>query len=315
MLGKTAGGLYWMFRYLERSENIARLAEAGFRLSLTRIDEADSIDDWESVAKSAGLQKDLIERHEEFDAARVLDFLLRDRNNPSSVMSVVDAARQNARMVRTALTIEVWEAVNVCWMTLKELLARPVRFAEVPNVLNLIRQQSAQVRGALYGTMLRDDIYNFCRLGTYAERADATARILDVKYYVLLPTVSHVGSSLDNRQWETILQSASAARSYKWLHGGDISASTIADFLILDTRNPRSLAFCCAKLKDNIYYLERQYGLRTRSGELVDLLMQRLEGRGIDSIMDSGLHEFIEAFIRDNSALSLQIEQDFRFKA
>ncbi|TCD16558.1 alpha-E domain-containing protein [Oricola cellulosilytica] len=311
MLGKTAGGLYWMFRYFERSENTARLVDAGFRMSLTR--SASDQDEWMSVIQTTSIREAFEERHDEVNTATVTDFLLRDMTNPTSVMSIVEAARNNARLVRTALTREVWEAVNECWITLKDALARPVRDRELPATLALIRQQSALVRAALHGTMLRNEIYDFARIGTFLERADNTARILDVKYYVLLPSVMHVGSSLDNVQWETILRSVSAQRAYRWLNADDISARSIAEFLILDRRLPRSLAFCATKIVDNLQFLADDYGERHACHDAAEALVSRLRDNTVDAIFDIGLHEFIEQFIRDNNALGQQIEQDYRF--
>ena len=311
MLGKTAGGLYWMFRYLERSENTARLIDAGFRIALTRSSAAAN--EWASIVATAGVQQAYEGKYPSYEAAGVVDFLLRDRSNPSSVMSVTEAARNNARLVRTALTREVWEAVNESWMTLGDILARPVRERELPNVLGTIRRQSALVRGALHGTMLRNDIYDFARLGTFLERADNTARILDVKYYVLLPSVSFVGSSLDNVQWEVILRSVSAQRAYRWLNEGDTNPKGIADFLILDRRMPRSLAFCYSQIADNLRYLEEDYGTRTPCHDLAGAVDERLRGHSIGQIFENGLHEFIGDFITDNNRLGMQIEKDYRF--
>jgi uncharacterized alpha-E superfamily protein len=311
MLGKTAGGLYWMFRYLERSENTARLVEAGFRMALTRSAAAE--DEWMSVVQTAGVQGEFLAKHDSADAPAVIDFLLRDKTNSSSVLSVVEGARNNARLVRTALTREVWEATNECWLTLKDALARPVRDRELPETLALIRQQSALVRAALHGTMLRNEIYDFARIGTFLERADNTARILDVKYYVLLPSVMFVGSSLDNVQWETILRSVSAQRAYRWLNDGDINPRGIAEFLILDRRLPRSLAFCYTKIADNLTYLADDYGERHGCHETAENVLSRLRNNTVDAIFDKGLHEFLDGFIRDNNMLGMQIEQDYRF--
>ena len=211
MLGKTAGSLFWMARYLERSENNARLIDAGFRIALTRSQTAAA--EWKSVLVTAGVNQAFQAAHGDYSSARVIDFLLRDPANPSSILSVIRQARDNARTARTALTRETWEAVNTSWMTLVALLKRQVREDDLPDVLTTIRQQSAQVRGALNGTMLRNDGYHFALLGTYLERADNTARILDVKYYLLLPSVAHIGTSIDNVQWETILRSVSAHRA------------------------------------------------------------------------------------------------------
>lgn len=311
MLGKTAGGLFWMFRYLERSENTARLLDAGFRIALTRWDRAE--DEWASLLSTTGTRNAFDAVHDGYDPARVIDFLLRDHDNPSSVLSSVETARSNARLVRTALTREVWEAVNESWMTLRDALARPVRTQDLPEVLGLVRQQSALVRGALHGTMLRNDIFNFARLGTFLERADNTTRILDVKYYVLLPSVTLVGSSLDNVQWETILRSVSAYRSYKWLNPGTITPRGIADFLILDRRMPRSLMFCTMKMGDNLGFLCEDYAMHPESLALARALRARLTATTIDGVFDAGLHEFLVTFLEDIARLGSQIETDFRF--
>ena len=163
---------------------------------------------------------------------------------PQAAFSGCSAIWSEAKTQPVSSTREVWEAVNESWIVLKDVLARPIRETELPEVLGIIRKQSSLVRGATVGTMLRNDIYNFARIGTFVERSDNIARILDVKYYVLLPSVTLVGSTLDNVQWETILRSASAERAFRWLHGGEARASTIADFLILDRRMPRSLLYC-----------------------------------------------------------------------
>jgi len=311
MLGKTAGGLFWMFRHLERSENTARLLEAGFRMALTRSAAAE--DEWASVVSAAGCKQNYTEHYADYKAVNVIDFLLRDKSNPSSVISVIKSARDNARLVRTALTREVWEATNECWITLKDLLSHPISESELPNVLGTIRQQSGLVRGALHGTMLRNDIYDFARLGTFLERADNTARILSVKYYVLLPSASIGGSSLDNVQWESILRSVSAQRAYRWLNQGDSNPVWIADFLILDRRLPRSLAFCYAKIIGNLNYLAVDYDMRHTCHNLASATFQQLKDNPVEAIFETGLHEFLVEFIRRNTELGIQIEQDYRF--
>lgn len=311
MLGKTAGGLFWMFRYLERSENAARLLEAGWRMALTRSDSADT--EWESVLTTVGARAAYNQHYDNYDAGNVINFLLRDKENPGSILSMLEQARNNARLVRTALSREVWESTNECWMTMKSDLARPVPDRDLAAVLSEVRYRTAVVRGSLHGTMLRNDIYDFTRIGTFLERADNTARILDVKYYILLPTAAALGSSLDNAQWETILRSVSAYRSYRWLYPGDINAKGISDFLILDKRMPRSLAFCTAKIIDHLRNLEQQYGVRNGSHELADEMSLDRSRHSVDTIFDAGLHEFLLDRIKCISQLAGQIESDFRF--
>jgi uncharacterized alpha-E superfamily protein len=311
MLGKTAGGLFWMFRYLERSENIARLVDAGQRIALTRSGTATN--EWASVLATAGVRDAYLECYDDFTGGHAIDFLLRDKRNPSSVLSVVSSARDNARLVRTALTREVWEAVNECYLTLKEQLARKVPDRDLPHVLGSIRQRSAFVRGALHGTMMRNEIYDFARIGTFLERADNTARILDVKYYVLLPSAQFVGSSLDNVQWETILRSVSARGGFRMEYGTAVSPRNIAQFLMLDQRMPRSLAFCYSKISDNLGYLETDYGDRHPCHDTADAVCARIRASTVELIFDGGLHEFLQDFLRFNTMLGQQIEQDYRF--
>ncbi len=311
MLGKTAGGLYWMFRFLERSENTARLIEAGFRIALTRSNDTTS--DWKSVVTTAGVRRGYDALYDTYTDANVVDYLLRDTSNPSSVMSSVQNARTNARMVRTALTTEVWEAVNENWMAMKEALKAPIPETELPVLLGEIRRQSALVRGAMHGTMLRNDIFDFAQIGTGVERADNTARIIDVKYYTLLPSASFVGSPLDNVQWETVLRSVSAHRSFRWINDDEMSASGIAEFLILDPRFPRSLYFSSSLIAEKLAYLEKDYGVRMDCHALVDAQIKELQDQNIGAIFDSGLHQFISSFLRNNNAIGAQIEKDYRF--
>ncbi len=310
MLGKTAGGLYWMFRYLERSENTARLVEAGQRIALTR---SSADDEWTSVLQTASVLWGYQQKYDEVTKENAIDWMLRDRDNPSSVLSVVESARNNARMVRTALTREVWESVNDCWMALKAALARRVSERDLPHVLTLIRQKSAFVRGALTGTMLRNDIYNFARIGTFIERADNTARILDVKYWVLLPSAQAVGSNLDNVQWETILRSVSAEGGFRMTYGQSARPREIAQFLILDKRMPRSLAFCAEKVADNLGYLAADYGERLMVHDMADRLSDGALDISIDQIIESGLHEYIQDFLAATAAIGAQTEIDYRF--
>jgi uncharacterized alpha-E superfamily protein len=300
-----------MFRYIERAENIARLIDAGLRMSLTRSGATDG--DWDGVLQSAGMQQAFLEEYEAVTDSDAIDFMLRSRNNPSSVMSCIEAARNNARMVRTALTRETWEATNEFWIELKQLLARKVRPQDMPSVIETIKRRAGLVRGAFHGTMLRNEIYNFSRIGTFIERADNTSRILDVKYYVLLPSVSHVGSSLDNIQWESILRSVSAHRAYGWVYDAVYNPANIADFLILNGQMPRSLHYCYDKIVSNLAYLEREYKQRLDAHDTAEATLKLLEKGSIKDVMDQGLHEFLEDFIGHNNRLGMQISEGYRF--
>lgn len=315
MLGRTANGVFWMARNLERAENIARLLEAGFRMALTR-DPAVSQAEWRSVIATVGQTAGFEAAHgKDYRGERVWNFLLREKANPGNVLALIEGARTNARSVRTALTREVWETVNESWMVLKDALARPVREAVLGQALAQIRREATLVRGAIDGSMLRHEIYNFCRIGTFIERGDNTARILDVKYYVLLPSLSWVGSSLDNVQWESVLRSVAGDRSFRWLNAGAIDPRGIAEFLILDQRFPRSLAFCTNKLRSNLAGLAHQYGSESSAHELLRGLGTRFHETRIETIFERGLHEFIGEFIACNRQVAQAIEHDYRFYA
>lgn len=311
MLGRTANGLFWMFRYIERAENTARLIDAGLRMSLTRMQGQE--EDWESVLRSAGVYETYLENYPEVTSAEAINFLLRDKANSSSVASAIEAARNNGRMVRTALTREAWESVNECYLMLKARLSRRVPNADLPSVIDDIKQRTGLIRGAFHGTMLRNELFNFARIGTFMERADNTSRILDVKYYLLLPAVSYVGSSLDNVQWESILRSVSAHRSYGWVYDDEYKPSNIADFLILNGRMPRSLAYCYDKINSNLSYLEREYGERNAAHETAAATMAMLRDGDIKAIMDAGLHEFLQGFIGQNNRVAAEIADAYRF--
>lgn len=311
MLGRTANGLYWMFRYIERAENIARLVDAGMRVSLTRSGGGD--EDWDGVLQSAGAHEEFLEHHEKVTSADAIDYMLRDKSNPSSVMSCIEYGRNNARMVRTALTRETWEATNEFWIELKNLLGRKVKAAELPQVIDVIKHRAGLVRGAFHGSMLRNDLYNFSRIGTFIERADNTARILDVKYYVLLPAAAQVGSSLDNAQWESILRSVSAHRSYGWVYDAEYKPANIADFLILNGRMPRSLAYCYEKIVSNLGHLSEDYDERHKAHDTADSIKATLQKTTINRVMDQGLHEFLELFVNRNAQLGQEITDGYRF--
>ena len=313
MLGKTAGGIYWLFRYLERAENIARLVETGHRFTLTR--GAGSASEWRSIVKALGMDAAYVARHGEYESGHVVNFLLRDKGNNASLRGVIDLARQNARLTRTALTREVWEAVNESWINVNDALKRPVREAELPSILESIKRDSAMVRGAMQNTMLRNDGYNFARIGNFIERADNTARLLDVKYYVLLPSLSFVGSSLDNVQWEAILRSTSAFSVYRWLHPGRTTALGITEFLIFDQRFPRSLAFAYSKLLDNLRYLSNGYGQPSQALAATEALCLRLSRTDASKIFEDGLHEFLVDFLSTNRRIGALVETDYRFTA
>ena len=312
MLGRVANGIFWMYRYLERAENTARLLAAGHRMALTRgVDAATG--EWRSVLTTLGQLQAYEMQGGDFAGAQVCDFVLRGRANPESVMAMFERARLNARTCRSAITLEVWEAVNESWMILRDLLARQVRDANLGAVLAAIRRESTLSRGATHGSMMRNEIYSFARSGTFIERADNTARILDVKYYLLLPSLAHVGTALDTAQWDNVLRSLSGERAYRWLNAGRMDARSIAEFVILDDRFPRSLAFCYATMRENLAALARLHGNEGPAHALMRQADQQLTEQSIEQIFDLGLHQFLGQFIARNQAVAKAIAEQYRF--
>ena len=312
MLGRVANGIFWMYRYLERAENTARLLAAGHRMTLTRGPD-DASQEWESILKTLGLLHAYRATHDDVIGSQVCDFVLRAKSNDESVMSMFERARTSARACRSAITIEVWEAVNEGWMTLRDMLARPVRDTNLNIALAAIRRESTLARGATHGSMFRNETYYFARAGTFLERADATARILDVKYYLLLPSLSYVGTPLDTGQWDNILRSLSGERAYRWLSAGRMDARSIADFLILDERFPRSLSFCYANMRENLAALARLHGHEGKAHQAMRDADMRLSGRTVEDIFDLGLHQFLLEFLASNASISSAISEDYRF--
>ncbi|MAU52682.1 MAG: hypothetical protein CMN17_09980 [Roseovarius sp.] len=309
MLGKTANGLFWMSRYLERAENTSRLIETGQRIALTRL--GDDAREWASILQTTGAYPAFMAAHEEVTKEAAINWMLRDRGNPSSIRGCIEAARQNARLVRTAITGEAWEAINAAYMGACKSLSRKVTERDLPEVLQRIRQGTALVRGMILGTMMRNEIFDFLRIGTFLERADFTARIVDVKYYVLLPSVSAVGTTIDNVHWESILRAVSGRGGFRMEYGAGGGPREIVHFLVLDRRMPRSLAFCATKMEDNLRYLDPEG--RTASLRMVRDLKTRYLSHDVSAIFDYGLHEFIQSVLSALGDVAAQIEGDFRF--
>lgn len=313
MLGRTANDLFWLSRYVERAENIARLVEVNYRIGLMPHDGAGKYDEWRSALVSSGNEEGYRAKYPELDAATVIDYLLLDPDNPSSVYSCLAQARENGRSQRTALTQEMWESLNTTWLEIARMRRTALAVGDLMDLLKWIKDRSALFRGALTGTHLRNDTYLFSQLGAFVERADNTARILDVKYYVLLPELDMIGGSVDTRQWNVILRSVSAHRSYRWEYREAYRPRRVAEFLILNAHMPRSLAFSYDEIGAALADLARLYGARSPAHEIAAATAALLNKRDIDAIMRTGLHEFLIDFRARNGQLAIQIARDYHF--
>ena len=314
MLGRTAASLYWMSRYVERAENMARLLEVGYRISLMPGAIEGHRDEWRSTLTSAACEDSYLEKREEIDGANVIHFLLFDESNSSSVKSCLKAARNNGRAVRTALTRDVWESLNSTWNELAQIDPTSITSDRLPGFLEWVKQRAMAFRGALLGTMLRNDNYYFSQLGNFIERADNTARILDVKYFILLPRASDVGSDLDTQQWAQVLRSVSAHRAYRWFYkDGRYKPWLVSEFLILKEEMPRSLLFTYQWVNVALDGLAELYGSHYECHHMATETYSRLKNGNMEQIFQNGLHEFLQDFMDSNNALSQSIATNFNF--
>ena len=309
MLGRHADSLFWMARYLERSENNARRIQAAFHYALSR--EDDGREEWKTIISESGSEVVFRDKYSQLTLTDAVNFLLRDRDNVNSIITLIYKARQNGRSVRANLTQEVWLSLNESWIACETALKRPVKIRDLPGVLEGIIKGSSLFRGALYGTMLHNDIFNFLRLGTFIERADNTARLIDAKYHRLLPTAAVIGGGGDQSQWEVMLQSLAAWKSFNWLKKGRLDPTGVADFLIFDVRMPRSMAFCYREVNANLADLAKAYGRDYASKEMSDRLCDRIDVGRENKIHAVNLRGFISEYIALNNRLSLSIAEDF----
>jgi uncharacterized alpha-E superfamily protein len=313
MLARTAESLFWMSRLMERAENMARIVEAAFRISLSPDTGDGHREEWRSTLTSAGVIGTFLAKYGDTSFDKAVGFILFDEDNPSSVRSCLRLARTNARFVRTKITTDMWEALNSTWLGFDALNPADVTAARLPELLDWVRERASLFRGALLGTILRDDGYYFSQLGTFVERADNTARILDVKYFILLPSSQAIGGEIDTYQWETILRSVSAHRSYLHTFHDNYRPWNVADFLILRPEMPRSLRFCYDRLATMIDGLGHHYGEWLTSADRIAETRDMLMSSAMDVIFRQGLHEFLTSFIARNNRLTDALSADYNF--
>jgi uncharacterized alpha-E superfamily protein len=306
MLSRTADNLYWIARSMERADTSARLLEVGSRISL--LPSAHGYrSEWDSLLQASGMAEAFRRKYGDPVQRNLESWLFFDRDNPSSVASCITAARENGRIVRTALTSQVWDALNMAFQELKALERAERSTLGLSRMTDWVMRHTAMVRGAIDATLLRDDGYNFLNIGYYLERGDNTARLMDVKYYVLLPRVDFVGSGLDNYQWSTLLRAMGAQRAFHWAYGGEVTAAKIAHFLILNPQSPRSLITCVAGMANHLGRLAKAYARETEAQARARQMLADLEGETVDRIFDEGLHDYLTRFIRDAAGLGQAI--------
>lgn len=310
MLSRTADNLFWLARYVERAGNVARILAVGHRMASLAQSLGSPGNEWESTLRVAGCEGGFFARHTSAAAEAVIHYMVFDADNPSSLFSCLETARRSARAVRPALTVDMWEAINQTWLQMRALNRDVLTADGLIDFLDWVKERSLLFEGAYANTMLRNDAFHFTRLGTFLERADNTARLLDVKYHVLLPRDEGVGGALDYYQWQAILRSVSALRSYHWVYHDRLKPWLIAELLLLRPEMPRSLRTALERVSRHLDLLAEAYG--GRRGEchrLAGEMHARLRFGRIQDIFQTGLHEFLAAFLHQITLLGSEINR------
>jgi len=311
MLSRTADHLFWMARYMERAENTARMLDVNYQMSLLPQTAEEAEQGWRGVLGISELTAPFSQRYPSFDARHVMDFMVSDEKNPSSIDSCLAAARENARAVRGALTTEVWETTNQTWLEFARLLARNDFHRDPSALFEWVKFRSHLSRGVTVGTMLQDEALHFLRIGTFLERADNTARLLDVKFQSLAGDFHGAAEAqeTDFYHWSAVLRSVSGFEVYRKVYRNVIRPDKVAELLILRPDMPRSLAACVNAVTDNLALVAN-----TQSGETLrraGRLRSDLQYGRIDEILATGLHAYLTQFLDRVGDLGVGISRDF----
>jgi uncharacterized alpha-E superfamily protein len=314
MLSRTADHLFWMSRYTERAENTARILDVNYQTSLLPQSNDEAQAGWVGLLSISELLPSYRKKYgEEITPRNVLDFMVRDESNPSSIVTCLRAARENARAVRGALTTEFWETQNQTWLELGRMLKGKEFERDPSQFFEWVKFRSHLSRGVAIGTMLRDQAYNFYRMGTFLERADNTARLLDVKYHAAYSDHTSDAAAMeedfDFYQWSAILRSVSAFEVYRKVYRDVITPVKVAELLILRGDMPRSMQNCINEVVNNLNVVANEHSRETL--RFAGKLRADMQYSQIDEILGSGLHAFLTQFLDRVNELGGRISQDF----
>lgn len=312
MLSRVADSIYWLNRYVERAENVARFIDVNLNLLL---DSPSGTTQWEPIVLTTGDLPLFKQRYGDATAENVIRFLTFDRDYPNSILSCLRSARENARSVREIISSEMWQQVNAFYLMVTEV-AQADSLHDLSAVFSFfeeVKMASHLFVGVMNATMTHNEGWHFGQIGRYLERADKTARILDVKYFILLPSVKDVGSTLDELQWMALLKSASAYEMYRKRGLHRISPNTVAEFLVLDQAFPRSIRFCVTQAERSLHEITgTPIGTwRTPVERTLGRLRSDLDYLTIDDIIETGLHEVLDDLQRRMNDVGQNISETF----
>jgi uncharacterized alpha-E superfamily protein len=317
MLSRTADHLFWMSRYTERAENTARMLDVNYQAALMPQSSAVTQLGWQGLLSISELSAIYTERYGDIRGANVMDFMVKDESNPSSIMSCLGAARENARAVRGTLTTEVWETLNTTWLDVKRMVKSGEFERDPAQFFEWVKFRSHLSRGVTLGTMLMDESLHFMRLGTFLERADNTARLVDVKFHALqsdfFGTANEKDQEYDFYHWSAILRSVSGFEVYRKVYRDVITPERVAELLILRADMPRSLHASLNEVVANLARVANDPESETqrRAGKLCAELKY---GR-IDEILSTGLHAYLTQFLDRVNDLGSHIGREFLISA
>ena len=313
MLSRTADHLFWMNRYTERAENTARLLDVNYQTALLPQSTAMAQAGWQGLLSISELLPSYKEKHGDIAAREVMDFMVKDESNPSSIVSCLSAARENARAVRGTLTTEVWETLNQTWLEVKRMLKEGAFETDPGQFFEWVKFRSHLSRGVTVGTMLMDESLHFMRLGTFLERADNTARLVDVKFHAVetdfYGTANEKDQEYDFYHWSAILRSVSGFEVYRKVYRDVIKPERVAELLILRPDMPRSLHASLNEVVGNLRMIANDQSSETqrRAGKL----RAELQYGRIDEILATGLHAFLTQFLDRINDLGARVSSDF----
>ncbi len=297
MLSRVAHSLYWMSRYIERAENITRLLEVNlqFLLDFQDIEDGALKDHWGSIIASSGCEELFTSLYPTANNQTVTAFFAFDLRNPSSILACIYAARENARMIRDQISLEMWESINELYLFVKNRSTSEVWEDGPQDFFEHIKRHSHLFQGLTDSTYPRNEGWEFVQFGKFLERADMTTRILDVKYHILLPSGNDVGGAIDTAQWQAVLRSASALEAYRRFYVREILAWKVAEFLIFSDAFPRSLTYCVSQLDELLRRILGDHGprIRTTAARTSRRLLADLQSLTISDVLKDGLHEFL----------------------
>ena len=307
MLGSTADSLFWMFRYIERAENILCLIESGFQLHL--ISSKNLKNEWDAILKTSSNRQFFAKNNTQLDSLKIINFMFKDEKNFNNIYLLISKARENARRSRVAITLEVWESINTCWLYLKEQTKKNVTENKVQTIIKNIREKIALIYGFLQKTMLKDEILSFCSLGTYIEKFNNTARILNTRQYLLVEEKLYGLENYNNFQLEMILRSISSYRSFMWKNQNTINSKKVSNFLISDKDMPRSLMFSIQETIRCIKVILNRNIYKSKCYKTAQNIQKKIKSRR----MFSNYYSFLNDLIELNMKLANEIEEEFNF--